>query len=190
MKIKTLIPNSGPRSFAVKRLAKWSSILGLAGLLTNFPAQGQQISADAQEEIKALLNEKATWTPAQRKMTSHLVRAAKAHRGEAYAVGAKSLRAEKAIDLVSTEIEAVVTPDLLEKIEGVGGQVLNSAPQFNSVRALIPVGELETVAGFDAVKTVRPAEEPQANSASVISEGDITHRANFVRNTFGAFGAG
>src|SRR5207244_8682966 len=71
-----------------------------------------------------------------------------------------------------------------------GGQVINSFPQFRAVRALVAVGQLETLAGSQDVAFIRRADRAHTNTGSVDSQGDVTHRAVAARSTFGVTGTG
>ena len=71
-----------------------------------------------------------------------------------------SLKAQPdANGMVSVDIEATVTPDLLASITAAGGTVAGSWPAYNSVRATLPVIQLETVAASPAVRSISPAEQ-------------------------------
>ena len=61
--------------------------------------------------------------------------------------------------MVSVDIGATVTDDLLASIAAAGGTVDGSWPAYNSVRATLPVIQLETVAASPAVRSIRPAEQ-------------------------------
>src|SRR5439155_15468433 len=71
-----------------------------------------------------------------------------------------------------------------------GGTIINSFAQFHAVRALVPLEQLESLAGLDGVKFIKRAAKAQTNTGSVTSEGDLTHRANTARGFFGATGHG
>lgn len=61
--------------------------------------------------------------------------------------------------MVSVDIEATVTPDLLASISAAGGTVDGSWPAFHAIRATLPVIQLETVAASPAVRSIVPAEQ-------------------------------
>src|SRR5579871_5843711 len=60
-----------------KAIGVWTVCFAMACAM-----RGQQIGPNAQRQIAALLTEKANRTPAQQKMSSHLVHAAKILRGQ------------------------------------------------------------------------------------------------------------
>ena len=161
--------------------------------------------------IEALLDEKARRTPAQRKVSSQLLDAGSrpAARASAEAPGET---ADPVVpqDVVTVDIRADVTVEVLEHIRSLGGRVVNSFPNYRSIRAQLPRAAVVPLAELDAVQMIRPAEEPvrdgqlpkrsQAAAASAIdvlagskedtSEGDVAHRANVARQTYGVDGTG
>ena len=152
------------------------------------PDTQPQISAFALSQVAALQAEKASRTPAQAKIDSNLLRAALSARAAlpvaalpvaarargARAAGTAALSAATlsllntvpisdeaqpdAAGMVSVDIEATVTDDLLARISAAGGTVSGSWPAYNSVRASLPVLQLEVVAASPAVRSIRPAE--------------------------------
>src|SRR5262245_41334144 len=78
------------------------------------------LSAAAQQQIRALLAEKESRTPAQKKMASSLLHAIKTQRGEAMTRGGevRELRSAAAVaknndrGLVTVDVKAVLTRDL------------------------------------------------------------------------------
>ena len=60
--------------------------------------------------------------------------------------------------MVSVDIKATVTDDLLARIAAAGGTVVGAWPAYDSVRASLPVLQLEVVAASPAVRSIRPAE--------------------------------
>jgi hypothetical protein len=155
-------------------------------------ASAQQLSPLAVQQIQALSQEKAARTPAQRKIGSQLLYAAKQHRGEQVAPGVPSLQVSVQTDRterVLVDISATITPDLLNTIVALGGTVVNNFPQYNAARAWLPLDQLETLAGLSEVTAVHLAAEPSYGKLTV-SEGDVAERANLVRSTFGITGSG
>jgi hypothetical protein len=160
---------------------------------TSGAAAETEISESARGEIAALLAEKETWTPAQQKMDSELIHAAKLDRGEAFAPGVRQLRLDvtrEADGRVLADIHAKVTPELLGLIERGGGKVVGSYPEFQSVRALLVLNQLETLAALPEVMSICRASRAQHNTGSVDSEGDTTESAALARTTYGVDGTG
>jgi cysteine-rich repeat protein len=159
---------------------------------TNGSARAQEISQQAVEQIQALLQEKASRTPAQRKIGSHLLYARQQLRGKAIAPGVQSLRSSihaDATQRVLVDIAAEVTSQVLDGIGSVGGEVVSSFPQYRAVRAWLPIDRLEEVADLPEVRSIRRAAEPFTQKVNT-SEGDVAHRANLARSSFGVDGTG
>ena len=150
-----------------------------AGVPPTVSTPAPQPSAFALSQIAALQAEKAGRTPAQAKIDSNLLRAAlRARANRAAAVGAGTLSAATlsaatlnllatipvsdkaqpdANGRVSVDIKATVTDDLLARIAAAGGTVSGAWPAYDSVRASLPVLQLETVAASGDVRSIRPA---------------------------------
>jgi len=130
-------------------------------------AQGERISQDALRQIQALIEEKDSRTPAQKKIDSQLLYRLKQKRGERIAPGVESLATgvrEAADGSVLLDIRARVTPEVLGAIRKAGGEVVYAYEQFDAIRARLPMDALEAVAGLDEIKFIRPAEEAVTNS--------------------------
>lgn len=119
-----------------------------------------QLSATALQQIAALEAETRTRTPTQLKIDSHLLAAGKIMRGQAVAEGVPSIRTGVETDSagrVLVDIDALVTDELLKQIETGGGEIVNSFPQFNSIRAQVPLGQIELLAGQSDIKFIHLA---------------------------------
>ena len=150
-----------------------------------------QISASALKQIGALEAEKAKRTPVQQKIDSHLLYADKMQRGEPIAEGVPTQRINLDKDnqgRILVDIKANVTDGLFQYIETIGGNVVNDFPQYQAIRASIPLANIEELAARSEVKFVEPAVRAMNNT--VDSQGDYTHQANTARTTFGINGAG
>jgi PKD repeat protein len=166
-------------------------VVGCLLMALSTAAQPANLSDNALNQIQALHAEKASRSPAQHKLDSQLIYAAKQRRGISIAAGVPLLRADIQFapdGRVLVDINANVTPTLTGMIEALGGEVISSFPQFNAVRALMPLEQIEPFASLSDVKFVRRADE--AETQTITSEGDVTHRANTARSTFGVNGAG
>ena len=178
------------------------------------PEPGPELPPALGRQIEALLAEKAQRTPAQRKVSSHLLHAARVARGEEIA-GGSALRlsavAVAADGTVLVDVRAGVTPAVLARIEALGGSVLSSVPRYDAVRARLPLAAVEALAELDDVQTIRPADEAvtRGQAAAAIqaatraadagpavprkvntSEGDVAHRADQARRQYGVDGTG
>jgi hypothetical protein len=111
------------------------------------------------QQIQALEDEQESRTPAQRKIDSQLLLAARRERGEAIMAQLQSVHLSiQANDegKVVVDITADVTDDLLARITAAGGEVIDPVPQFHSVRAALPIIQLEAVAEAPEVLFIQP----------------------------------
>ena len=115
---------------------------------------GEESQGTADGQIEAQLEAKAQRTPAQRKVSSQLLDAFQAVRGQ-----------PAANELVMVDIRADVTPAVLERIRTLGGRVINSVPQYRAIRALLPLAAVESLAAMDAIQSIRPADEAVTRDA-------------------------
>ena len=184
-----------------------------------WPVRAQQQIAEAElspeliAQIEALMAEKAQRTEAQQKVSSHLLQAQKIQRGEPIADGVE-LR-ESPVDVeaggtVTVDVKADVTPEVLEHIDALGGSVVNSVPQYDAIRAELPLAAVEALAELDDVQSIHPADlaftkgraqRLEANSSTAdrdpvvtrridASEGDVAHRADLARRRYRIDGSG
>ena len=159
---------AGPLRRTVSILALLS-ILGAAATL----AQPRQLSERAQAQIAALVADKAQRTPAQQKMDSHLIYAARILRGEPVAAGiatmpsvfnrVKVLAGTGSASIVEVDIKATVDGALLAALKALGAQIVSAFPAYGAVRAQLPVAAVEQAAALPAVRFIGPAEKPHFN---------------------------
>jgi hypothetical protein len=143
------------------------------------------------KQIGALEAEKSRRSPIQQKIDSQLLYADKMRRGEPIAEGVATQRVVLDKDdqgRVSVDIKADVTDSLLQYIGTLGGKVINDFPEYQAIRANVPLSNIEVLAARTDVKFVEPAIHAMNNT--VDSEGDYTHQANTARTTFGVNGSG
>jgi hypothetical protein len=150
-----------------------------------------QISASALKQIGALEAEKLRRTPVQQKIDSQLLYADKMRRGEPIAEGVSTQRLNLDRDnqgRILVDIKAEVTQSLLKSIADLGGNLINSYPEYRAIQAAIPLSEIENLAAQKKVAFIQPVVHAMQNS--VDSEGDYTHQANTARANFGVNGTG
>ncbi len=140
-------------------LALWLSLLHAQ---EGIPAAGAA-------QIRALLQEKALRTPAQKKLDSQIHYMGKVARGQTLARGIPSLPSVRASvestnGWVHVDIEANVNPALVEAIEALGGQVESSLGKYNLIQAWLPLRSAEPLAARSDVRFIRPAEMLIPNS--------------------------
>jgi subtilisin-like proprotein convertase family protein len=132
--------------------------------------EAAQLSAAAQRQISAMMAEKQSRTPEQRKIDSRLIYAARAQRGQAMTAGGEvnALRSAMSISksatsaskdggLVLVNIKGEVSKELAMKVEKLGGQVMNASVKYGMIRALMPLNMVETLAGDQGVRSIRSA---------------------------------
>src|SRR4051812_6276087 len=146
-------------------LAVIVSLLFQAGVGKARAVEG--ISSNALQQIQALIAEKDSRTAAQLKMDSQILYALRASRNEPMAPGVAALQFLPvpigSNDLVKVDIDATVSSNLLSFITSANGQIIASVPQFDSVRALVPISIMEQLATRSDVRFISPATEPHTN---------------------------
>ena len=147
-----------------------------------------QIAESALLQIEALLAEKESRTPAQRKIDSQLVYAVKMNRGETVASGVDSLEVnvpfEQGPDTsgvdrgprVVVDVTANFPSDVIEQISDLGGEVQSVNSRYNSLRASIPINKIEQIAANPAVLFVQPKQEAMTSR----TDAGPASAANFV----------
>ena len=195
------------------------------------------VSPEALAQIEALIAEKDSRSPTQRKVDSQLIYEAKQRAGTPLAAGVQALEndvpyAPDGHPIV--DVRARVTPELLDQLRGLGGEILSSTAE--SVRMHIGLDAVEAVAALPDVQFIGPRQDAMTTRAtapamtadawargapvrreerrkavaaflngamaglqttnagtgqgSQSSEGDVTHRANVARLSFGVNGTG
>ncbi len=168
-------------------------VLSTAGLAAQpQKLQPVDLSAQVRTQLSRIFEEKASRSPALKKLSTALVYEYRELRQDAQMVGVPRLPAAlemRSGNLVQVDITAEVIPDLLRAIRLAGGEVESSFPQYDAVRAWIPVGALEAIAGRAEVKRIVEAIPPLLNRINT-SEGDVAHRAIVARSLYGVNGSG
>ena len=156
---------------------------------------GGGLPARAVRQIQAILEAKQRRTPAQRKMDSQLL--------EEWQKVQDRPGADR---MVTVDLRAEVTPEVLERIRELGGTVLSSFERYRAIRAELPLSEVEALAAHEAVRSIRTADKavtrkrPRKLSPDILidvleagsrtTQGDVAHRANTARTTHGVDGTG
>ena len=65
--------------------------------------------------------------------------------------------------MVLIDIKAKVTDVVLQQIKALSGEVLSRFPQYEAIRARLPLTQIETLANLPDVKSIRPADEATTN---------------------------
>ena len=151
------------------------------------------------QRIGEILAKKALRTPAERKVSSRLLEARRKRQDPPKRAAGAEMRDER----VMVDIRADVTPEVLKRIRGLGGKIIDQVPRYRSIRARLTPEAAVALAELDAVQTIRPAEEGRTRQAMTAgsafraaaskantSEGDRAHRADSARSTHGVDGTG
>lgn len=182
------------RSYSIARSRLTVFVLLSLFAASNGLAQvANQVSDRTKQQLAVLFQEKAARTPTQRKINTQLIFAAKQRRTGFITRDVPKLLATLNLERdgrVKVDIDAVVTDGLLASIRAAGGEVINYFPDDQAIRAVLPLESVESLAARDEVRFIRPAVIGEPNTGSVNSQGDIAHRANQARTTYGASGAG
>lgn len=166
-----------------------------------------ELSPEVAAQIAAIQAEKASRTPAEQKVDSNLLYAAREADGGPAVDEAPQLRST--VDPVGgrtlVDIDATVSDDLLAAVRVAGGKVVAAVAGFDAVRASVPVDAVVPLAERSDVRGIRPADEATTNGApdgdkagdamtsSVgvgANEADVTLAADTARSTYGVDGAG
>ena len=168
---------------------------------------GGELRGKAMLQIKELLAAKEQRTPAQRKVISQLLDAARQSSEPTVSDRQQAADTDPVAEPepVTVDIRADVTPAVLTRIRALGGTVVNSVPKYQTIRARLPLTALEPLATLEAVQFIRPADQPitdqvlqrsdvaravVATSKVNTSEGDVAHQANVARQTYNVDGTG
>ncbi|MFN8502510.1 hypothetical protein [Kouleothrix sp.] len=185
-----LKPRSRTRRLALVLLACLVLAIALPNLTASAQGQAEQaaqggpISAQAQQQIAALLVDKRTRTPAQRKIDSNLLWRIKQLRREPITLhSAPGLRSAVAADSAGTtevDISANVSDALLAQIRTLGGTIESAFPEYHAIRARIPLMQAEPLAALADVRSIQPVIEPTTETIALPAPG-FADRAARVR---------
>jgi len=124
--------------------------------------QAQDISPEAMAQIAALLQEKMSRTPTERKMDSQLIYQLKMSRGQAVAAGVQTV----ATDLPYTDdarvildVSGEIGDPLLDALRGLGAEIQSVDAARSSVRVAVDLGAIEPIAALASVRFVQPKQE-------------------------------
>ncbi|MFN8460068.1 MAG: hypothetical protein U0401_36360 [Anaerolineae bacterium] len=163
------------------RLLVWTVfllVLIFVGGISAYPGQAAPlnqagvngISINAMQQIQALLAEKAARSPAQQKLDSNLLFTFKQSRGQAVANSIQRMETGIAVNgagMTEVDITAEVSQELVARLARLGVKVLSQYADFHSIRALVPLDQLETIAADKAVIFIQPKQEAMTTSERV-----------------------
>ena len=144
----------------------------------------QAISDQAARQMNALIQQKLSWTPAQRKIDSQLIFESKKQKKQPIADGVDTLVTGIELDKqgrVLVDIKTSAARLLEPVIAKLGGEVASLFP--TDIRARVPLSAIEELAANPEVIYIMPAATYMTNVTNV-SEGDATHGAALARSIF------
>jgi hypothetical protein len=141
------------------------------------PAGEQKISPEGQRQIAALMEEKESRTPAQRKIDSNILFEIKKHRGQEVARGIPTL--ETGIEVsdsgrVGVDITANVNPNLIARLKEIDSIVLDTLAAYRSIYAKVPLNEMESLAARSDVIFIMPHSDAQLSKPKYDAANDIS----------------
>jgi hypothetical protein len=171
------------------------SLVALAALLIfAVSAFAQAVpSKAAVAQIVAIQQLKHNLNPAQKKMDSSLAFAAVGQRNPAAISSFSSALtplSKAPSGKVLVDVKGTVTASLLQQIKNVGGDVIYPSARWGTVRAAIPLQNIELVAAHPDVSRISSRVWAHTNVGSVTSQGYVAHRAKQEVEIAGVTGAG
>jgi subtilisin-like proprotein convertase family protein len=153
-------------------------------------AAQQQLDADgiAPEglaQIQALLQEKETRTPAERKIDSQLIYARRMQQGLPVAPGVQTVEVDvphAADGHVIVDIKANVTANLLAQLEGVTGELVKTSP--SDLQLHVSLDQIEAIAAQPDVVFIQPQQRAFTSRSGAPAKERMTPRA--VRRALGS----
>jgi len=123
---------------------------------------GRKIADSVAQEIQALIAEKESRTPAQRKIDSQLVYAMKMRQGKSIAQGIQTLAVDVGTDeagMVTIDITAIIDDQLLRSLKYMGVTYYNVFPTYHTLRARASLDQLEMIATLPQIRFIQPKQE-------------------------------
>lgn len=189
-----------------------ATVLGL--LVPAAPARAQEastpegtLSPEVLAQIDAILADKESRNAAEQKLDDSLLYASREQQGEEPVDGVPDLQtsAEVVRGLTEVDIDGEVTPELLGRIDALGGRIVVAVVSAGHIRARIPLSAIEPLSQEADVERIRTADQavtnrieqvvgsvdgPMPNAGTVTSQADVTHAAASTRSTYGVDGTG
>jgi Subtilase family len=152
-------------------------MFSLSAAMLAQPASAQQsatqLSEKAMRQIQLMQQEKESRSPVQQKIDSQMLYEMKKRSGRmpkgmpALQTGIKPDQSGK----VSVDIKAKVTDELLRQIKSAGGEVVYSSEEGGSIRAKLPMTQMEILAGNKDVNFIGPAVQGETQKSMSRAEG-------------------
>jgi hypothetical protein len=175
----------------LRRVSGWMVVAGVlvAGMVQPSAQFAQRpmvegISAEGRAQIAALLAEKSSRTPAQRKIASELLFAQRMARRQAIAAGVSRL--EVAVPMAGgravVDVQADVTPALMARVRARGMRVVSENPETRAIRLEVTFDQLDTLSNYPEVKFVQPKQ--RAITQRMMAASGETPAARPIRKPF------
>lgn len=120
----------------------------------------EDISPEALAQIDALIREKESRTDVQKKIDSQLIYQTKIDRGQAVADSVSTLQTDVVVDnqgKTTVDITATITNALVAALQAHGAEIISA--RNGSIRALVPLDSVETIAALEEVRFVQPKQD-------------------------------
>ena len=131
------------------------------------PQDNQDISPEALAQINALIREKESRTDVQKKIDSQLIYQSRMAHGLMVADSVSTLQTDVVVDdqgKTTVDITATVTNELVAALRGNGAEIVSA--RNGSIRAVVPLDSLESIAALDGVKFVQPKQDAMTATES------------------------
>ena len=148
----------------------------------------EALQPPAGQEIHDVLTAKQALSTTERKLSSDLVQQLTTPGAESLRSAAGAAAPPRQADIL-VDITGTITPALEGLVTDNGGAIVESAPEYNSLRARVPTSSLPEIAGSPDVRSVRSADVAETRKAT-ITEGVRAHAVDAARDSFGVDGSG
>jgi hypothetical protein len=141
-------------------------MVSLSAMIFSKPASAQ-LSEKAMKQMEMMDKEKDSRSPVKQKIDSQLLYEMEKSQGRTIK-GMPEMKTGIEPDKsgkVLVDIKAKVTADLLQKIKGAGGKIINNPRQGSAIRAMVPMSQIESLAGSDNVIFIGPANQAQTQKS-------------------------
>lgn len=138
-------------------------------------------------EIRDIEASKESRSPAQQKISSHLLDAIGQQANGQLPDNVPGVRINRNTPIKKgalIDIDAQVSDGLLQTIKSAGGTIVNFHQEEHAVRAYIPLDKIEGVAGRPEVNSIVPAARATTNGIPSNGEGTVAHGVDDARKAF------
>jgi Subtilase family len=148
-------------------------MFSLSAAMLAQPASAQtQISEKAMKQIELMEKEKASRSPVQQKIDSQMLYEMQKSSGEmlkGMPVLNTGIEPDKS-GKVLVDIKAKITDDLLQQIKAADGEIIYSSEPGSTIRAKLPMTQIEALASNKDVIFIGPAAEAQTQKSAFRSD--------------------